>query len=599
MHTFPDAFTLCEAYLRDREGTLPEGLIPKVRGALRARDLRVLSGICDYLDEASLNVESMRTCRQIAAFFKKNADYADDVVCRQAALDSFLNGEKNCRITNKRLTHYYVQQGRLAPDLDLYMRRMETYIKTALGSFDSFLSDLPKRLRVTDGATATRKKLDAKPFLKVTHKPSCTPGAVPYLDACAKWYGFKAFRPITVLYNRVVFVSKNWKTHRSIAGEPDGNMPLQLAFDDWAKESLKKFFRIDLSSQLRNQMMAVEGSVSGSHATIDLKNASNSVSRSIVAWLFPTDWHEYLDAIRSPTYVIQSNDGKPPLVGSYAMFSSMGNGATFGIETLVFAAACKAVGAKDYSVYGDDIIIETELVDKLLRLLTFVGFQTNKDKSFTSGPFRESCGVDAFEGTNVTPVYVKGSPATKAECCHYVNELARIASPEGKLWELLADYVVSGKLGLSPYMEDSMSGVHVDVQTAYDLHLFRRERDKEQRMKAKRYKKTAPEFQLRNHATKFLWCLDKHREALSEGQRPNTDRRTGLGVLATAQRERIHSESAWPVSIPKVCEEEARSWFPVGTSKTKWAWGSWYVPATSVPIHLYWWSDYLVEKSAK
>jgi hypothetical protein len=59
----------------------------------------------------------------------------------------------------------------------------------------------------------------------------------------------------------------------------------------------------------------------------------------------------------------------------------MGNGYTFTIETLVFAAICKSIGSRQFSVYGDDIIIETELYEPLVEMLSYLGFEVNKEKS--------------------------------------------------------------------------------------------------------------------------------------------------------------------------------------------------------------------------
>jgi hypothetical protein len=87
-------------------------------------------------------------------------------------------------------------------------------------------------------------------------------------------------------------------------------------------------------------------------------------------------------------------------------FSSMGNGFTFELETLLFYAIAKAAGGlqrDELSVYGDDIIIPTRCASDVLAALRFFGFTPNQRKTFVQGPFRESCGGDFFCGVDVTP----------------------------------------------------------------------------------------------------------------------------------------------------------------------------------------------------
>jgi len=55
-------------------------------------------------------------------------------------------------------------------------------------------------------------------------------------------------------------------------------------------------------------------------------------------------------------------------------------------------------------VYGDDVIVPTAQAANAIETLESFGLKVNRDKSFTNGFFRESCGVDAFRGHNVTPV---------------------------------------------------------------------------------------------------------------------------------------------------------------------------------------------------
>jgi hypothetical protein len=67
-------------------------------------------------------------------------------------------------------------------------------------------------------------------------------------------------------------------------------------------------------------------------------------------------------------------------------------------------------------VYGDDIAIKTEFSSVITAALEHVGLKVNIDKSFRNSRFCESCGLDAFDGHDVTPVRLREwIPNTKIE----------------------------------------------------------------------------------------------------------------------------------------------------------------------------------------
>jgi hypothetical protein len=94
----------------------------------------------------------------------------------------------------------------------------------------------------------------------------------------------------------------------------------------------------------------------------------------------------------------------------------MGNGYTFELESCIFAAICaeclsirghEAKLGEDLFVFGDDIIVPIDSADLVVSTLRWLGFETNNEKSFLKGPFRESCGGDFFNGTPVRGFYLK------------------------------------------------------------------------------------------------------------------------------------------------------------------------------------------------
>lgn len=207
-----------------------------------------------------------------------------------------------------------------------------------------------------------------------------------------------------VEHNKIDFVPKTAKTHRSIAIEPLVNGLVQKGLDELLRKKLRKF-GIDLSDQAPNQEMAFYGSVTddmpNGYVTLDLSSASDSVSTELVRYLLPEDWFRYLSGIRSARYQLDGG------LRDYNKFCSMGNGFCFPLETLIFVAACVAcdcgVVIEDFRVYGDDIIVRKSKAADVIALLHHWGFALNQHKSFLDGPFRESCGADYFGGVDVRP----------------------------------------------------------------------------------------------------------------------------------------------------------------------------------------------------
>lgn len=207
--------------------------------------------------------------------------------------------------------------------------------------------------------------------------------------------------------NRIEFVYKKMDEARTIALEPAMNVLLQLGVDGHVRKRLLKF-GIDINNQTINQDLAREGSLTNLLSTLDLKGASDTISLHLVEMLLPYEWMEYL-------YLLRSDVGFLPdgTTVRYEKLSSMGNGFTFAIETLIFAACVYAVSptvkfSKDAHVYGDDIICPTSSVPELTRLLTLCGFTINVEKSFfLNNNVRESCGADFYKGENFRPVFLR------------------------------------------------------------------------------------------------------------------------------------------------------------------------------------------------
>jgi hypothetical protein len=238
----------------------------------------------------------------------------------------------------------------------------------------------------------------------------------------------KAFesRVDVIDHNKIVFVPKTATVSRTIAVEPLLNGYVQKGIDLFMRKRLKRV-GIDLTDQTRNRDLAFIGSrdsnLTDPYCTIDLSSASDSISIELCRNLLPPDWFDFLNSLRSKRYSLAGKSYQ------YEKFTSMGNGFCFPLETLIFASICE-VSARlshtkaDYSVYGDDIIVRSSLLPDVLRLLKVFGFVINTNKTCVSGPFRESCGADWFEGEDVRPISLDYAFDT-VECIFKFSNMSR------------------------------------------------------------------------------------------------------------------------------------------------------------------------------
>jgi len=264
-----------------------------------------------------------------------------------------------------------------------------------------------------------------------------TKRALPYaillrkVDPCLHSIdGDEVYRFRKVEGSSIGCVPKNEEVHRTIGTEPLYNMALQLAAGAYLDGALRSI-GLDIHEQQEvNNLLASIGSETQELATLDLKSASDLLSIALIKALWPSSWFDFMMAVRSPS-------AKVKLFGwvELNMMSTMGNGFTFPMMTLtllalVYAVQSKRIGKRYFvdfdntGVYGDDIIIPVEDYDALVEVLEQAGLVVNKDKSYRSGAFRESCGGDYYAGVDVTPFYVT-SLLNDAEVYVAINQLLK------------------------------------------------------------------------------------------------------------------------------------------------------------------------------
>jgi hypothetical protein len=375
---------------------------------LELNDLRALIQLS--IDYGDLTADSARHIRQGLAFFQKRKDL-DLGFDRQAeAVRKFRAAETRCRETNEIFRRRRVGEYQLFPRTERILYHSARKIARILGDVP-LLSEL--KLHFGPGATTQIPKRMASARAKLGTVPAVSrelaPAAAMLLSEAPAWEeSLKDAGPLPMVidHGKVVFVPKSAKEYRSVMVEPSLNTMYQGGIGKFMAERLRRS-GIDIRDQTGNQKAARKGSLDGSLATVDLSSASDTIALELVYDLLPNDWFFFLKRFRTGNARFEGS------VISLEKFSSMGNGFTFPLETLIFYAiaygVCVELGLpwREVRAYGDDIICPSAAYPLLESVLVQVGFEVNRSKSFSEGPFRESCGADYFQGIDIRPVYIK------------------------------------------------------------------------------------------------------------------------------------------------------------------------------------------------
>lgn len=311
--------------------------------------------------------------------------------------------------------------------------RVERVISTASRKISDILGVVPSWDRLEFGfgpGAAYGVRGDTSVFQKVTSAFECTYALADRLgEFLAEFPGWvpEGTHNVTLIPgSQLTFVPKDAKTDRPICIEPLLNGLYQKGFGTYIRKRLSHH-GIILTDQGVNQKLASLAQ-SRSLATVDFSSASDTISYRLVMDLLPIEWFEALDLGRCPRYEC---DGKWT---SFQKFTSMGNGYTFELETLIFYAlayaTCEELGIRvqtgvNLSVYGDDVIIPQAAFDLYHEVAVACGFTLNVEKSFKDGSFFESCGHDYFLGENVRPYLLKKRINTLLPAFYAANTIRR------------------------------------------------------------------------------------------------------------------------------------------------------------------------------
>jgi hypothetical protein len=208
---------------------------------------------------------------------------------------------------------------------------------------------------------------------------------------------------------KLVAVPKDSRGPRLISVHPKESIWIQQGqrqlLEDAITRSPLTRGKINFTDQTVNSAMAMASSKTREFATLDLSEASDRISAKLVKVLFGDYAYEILSCSRASH--IKLLDGRLMELKKWA---PMGNALCFPVESLIFYAMVRAgirshygIDCSDVYVFGDDIVFPSKYYEGAVNGLVRSGAKPNQTKTFRRGFFRESCGVDAYSGVDVTP----------------------------------------------------------------------------------------------------------------------------------------------------------------------------------------------------
>lgn len=351
----------------------------------------------------------------------------------EAAWQSFRTAEQRCCLTNTLMDRL---RRTVDDNEDFFgLSKYVPFVKKVRKFISRVLGPLPDQVEPGFGPGSTYG--DRGDSVTVAHKissiPTCTARAWPLVSSLWGDRYRTVFEkhsttclPDFVRGNRYLTVPKTATTDRAISVEPSLLVYFQKGLGRHIRLRLKRFgIDLDHGQGIHQRLLEQQAA---DFSTIDLQSASDTVARELVRLLLPEDWYEVMDQLRSHETRLP---GKGERWYRNHKFSSMGNGFTFELETLVFFALLSGLseelrGGENLFVYGDDIIVPSGYANAALGVLDFFGFVPNADKTFVSGPFKESCGFDVFDERPVRAYYIKDVPREPADFFSIANGLRHL-----------------------------------------------------------------------------------------------------------------------------------------------------------------------------
>lgn len=340
---------------------------------------------------------------------------------KKQAINTFLDAERACDLTNRRIRTSRFSNP-LTPSV---LTNMIVKIRSILGEFDP--EDFVDSCNWGPGASTLLKRREVSYPRKFDVERQITPRAYDFVK---DWFhiAYPHWECVfeIVHSSKIVTVPKSAKTDRVIAIEPGINLWFQKGIGALIRRRLR-YQGIDLNDQSHNQRLARLGSLTKELSTVDFSSASDTISSALIREILPPRWYALLNSFKVDTGLIDGHTIE------FNKFSSMGNGFTFELESLIFyALACSVcyqlgVDTKGLSVYGDDVILPSACYDLFCSISADLGFTVNRRKSYSSSYFRESCGSYYWNGRNIKPIFQKEPLNGKAAVLKAANGVRRSA----------------------------------------------------------------------------------------------------------------------------------------------------------------------------
>lgn len=286
-------------------------------------------------------------------------------------------------------------------------------------------------------------------------------------------------------FAKLVAVEKDSRGPRLISMEPLEYQWIQQglgrAMVDWIERHPVTRDRVRFTDQQVNRDLALASSLDQQFDTLDLKDASDRVSLALVRRLFPPFLLSKLEGCRSVGTKVQGNRFV------YKKFAPMGSALCFPVESIVFWALAvaainletftwtshclRAVSKTQVHVFGDDLVVPHGALDMLRPVFEELLLKFNENKCCTGKFFRESCGCDAFQGVDVTPLrlhHLGDTPNDTVSICSYANAANR------RGLHLLSNVlfgIVEARVGTLPSSSSGVAEMHHHVDDWFEAHL--------------------------------------------------------------------------------------------------------------------------------
>lgn len=291
-------------------------------------------------------------------------------------------------------------------------------------------------------------------------------------EAC---YGNPYLTETTDITCNLVAVPKDSRGPRLICVHPKESIWIQQGQRDLLESAIESHpltrGRINFRDQSINGSLALSSSSDGTMCTLDLKDASDRLTDTLVRYLFGGAYRWIGCARASRCRLL---DGRHIRLEKYA---PMGNCLTFPVQSLVFYSLVRAgiqrlygIDCSDVYVFGDDIVFPSKYYDGAIRALASANLIVNTGKTFRKGLFRESCGVDAYNGEDVTPHrlkrYMLPSVTTAVSLCTMAKAMRMDGYLETSafLYHIVAKDLGTLPLGNDPKAQGVYEYVNCDLE---------------------------------------------------------------------------------------------------------------------------------------